>query len=41
MKIYVVYDENKKCCGYFLPGEKNLAELWVHLNGGHIEEKEI
>ena len=40
MKIYVVYDENGKCCGYFLPGEEHLAKLWVHMNGGRYEEKE-
>ena len=38
MVKYVVYDNTGKCCGYFLPGEKNLAELWVSTYGGYYRE---
>lgn len=37
MKKYVVYDKYGKCQGYFLQGEKHLAELWVEKNGGRYE----
>ena len=40
MKIYVVYSEDGKCGGFFLPGEEHLAELYVETYGGHYEEKE-
>ena len=40
MKKYVVYDDDGKCCGFFLPGEERLAKLWVEMNGGHYEEKD-
>ena len=39
MKIFMVYDSEGKYCGYFLPREKHLAELWVETHGGRYEEK--
>ena len=41
MKIYIVYNNEGKFEGFFLPNEKHLAELYVNNNGGHFEEKEI
>ena len=41
MKIYVVYNKEGKCDGYFLHNEKHLAELYVKTYGGRFEEKEV
>lgn len=41
MTIFVLYDDNGKCQGYFLQGEENLAKLWVRNNGGRYEKKTV